>query len=530
MAQKNSGGLGSHLYFRSPQEILQEGMTLYQNGNVVCAVEVFQDGCKRYPKNADLWMTLGVILKNSGELQSAKVCLYRSLKLSPSNPGIYNNLGNLYQKIDDTDQAESFYRKAHLLDPENVDFALNLGRHLLRTNNEQEGMTLLEQLATQNQDVFRVHQALGLARLQHLDMRGAEKSFRKVIELNPNYAEGWANLGSALVNQKKHQEALKILSKATELDELLPQPQWNKAIVQLREGNWYEGWQWHEWRRKLPGYREHVQSKDKEWSGQKDKKATLLVRAEQGFGDTIQFIRFGVLLKERVGRVVLECQDELMHLCQCCEGFDEVISRSDNYQNYDYELPLLSIPGLLKITQREIPHKTPYIVPRDVEGPVKVKNATKFNVGLVWRGSSTHQQDKLRSCDLREYLELLSVEGADFYSLQKDSSDEEKSILHAHGIIDCDQKLKSFKDTVSLIKQLDLVISVDTAVAHLAGAIGTPVWNLIQFAPDWRWMLERSDTPWYPTMRLFRQSSLLDWCSTVSEIKHQLHKSVEEKS
>ena len=492
----------------------------FRRGDVQKAIERAQKVCESYPKHVDGWMMLGIYLKEAHRWDEAEACLVQSMRLEPKNPSVHNNLGNLLKIVGRFEEAENRYRKACRLAPGELDYQLNLGRHLMFEGKEKEGMQVLQEASDQHQGCWECKQALGVAYLQLFALDQAEACFSEVIKLNRRYAEAYANLGSALVCQNRHAEAREALERAIELNPFLPQPYWNLSIIFLREENFNRGWSLHEWRRKLPGYEERVEA-HKEWNGRELKDKTILLRAEQGLGDTLQFIRYAPLVKQSVGRVVLECQDELLNILKDYPGVDEVVGRSGEGVVYDEALPLLSVPWVLGLKRAYLEESVPYLgdYVRQIRGE-------KLRVGLTWSGSKQHPQDVLRSIKLEELHVLSRVPDIEWVCVQKEGVEDLRRVGWGMEI----PGLESFTSTQTVLEGLDLIITVDTAIAHLAGAMGMPVWTFIQFSSDWRWGMEADNTLWYPSMRLFRQKSFRDWSHTIGEIEDALCKEVEGRS
>ena len=256
---------------------------------------------------------------------------------------------------------------------------------------------------------------------------------------------------------------------------------------------------------------------------------TILIYVEQGVGDAIQFIRYVPLVTQACDKVIIECHRDLSALFQNIEGVKQVMVQGEPLPNFDIQCPLLSLPSVFNTTLKNIPSRVPYISLDSVlvqKWKDRVQHDdSKLRIGLVWSGSPKYKNDRNRSCSLADFAPFSKFADITFYSLQKGKASEQaKNPPEGMKLIDCSEDLNDFTDTAALIENLDLVISVDTAVAHLAGAIGNPVWTLLPFAPDWRWMLNREDSPWYPTMRLFRQPSPRDWESVIDSILRELYK------
>jgi ADP-heptose:LPS heptosyltransferase len=265
------------------------------------------------------------------------------------------------------------------------------------------------------------------------------------------------------------------------------------------------------------------------WDGKPLNDKAILIHTEQGFGDTIQFVRYLPMVKAQGGRVIFECQQSLCRLLRNCNGIDEIIEKTSANKlsgQSDVHTHLLDLPGIFKTTLKSIPLHIPYITPDPIlvdQWASRLKVDDGFKIGIVWAGNPHHTRDHNRSCSLADFAKLADVPGLSLYSLQKgNDSIESDNLLMGMEIVNLENELNDFTDTAAVIANLDLVISVDTAVAHLTGAIGKPVWTLLPFAADWRWLLKRKDSPWYPNMRLFRQNQPGDWSGVFEQVREEL--------
>ncbi|NJL22841.1 MAG: hypothetical protein HC895_21695 [Leptolyngbyaceae cyanobacterium SM1_3_5] len=285
------------------------------------------------------------------------------------------------------------------------------------------------------------------------------------------------------------------------------------AFTLLISGDLQAGFAEYEWRWRL-AYNPPRKLAQPRWDGAPLNGKTLLLWAEQGFGDTIQFVRYVSLLAKQ-GRVIVECQPSLRSLLTSVPGIAQVIPQGEPLPDFDLQAPLLSVPHLLKTAIDTIPAPVPYLQPtRSIELP------GKFKIGIAWAGDPKNPINQRRSCPVDQFLKLRSIPDVTLYSLQKD-----RTVELPEDVIDLSDRLQDFADTAAIVAQLDLVISIDTALAHLAGAMGKPIWVVLPFSPDWRWLLHRSNCPWYPTMRLFRQPQASDWDSVFTSIAAELQRS-----
>ena len=301
------------------------------------------------------------------------------------------------------------------------------------------------------------------------------------------------------------------------------------------QGDFPEGWMEYEWRWKCKDFPSQRQSFGQpQWGGDSLQGRTLLLHAEQGLGDAVQFIRYLPLAAQRGGRIILGCRPELQRLLQTAAPDLQVLAGGQFLPPFDVHCPLLGLPRLFATDLTNIPRNVPYLHADSADAAIwrdrLADPSSSLKVGLVWAGSPANKNDRNRSLKLASLAPLANVPGVRFLSLQKGAAaTEAKTPPEAMELIDVADELKDFADTAALIAVLDLVIAVDTAVVHLAGAMGKPVWVLLPFVPDWRWMLERTDSPWYPTMRLFRQTQLAEWEPVIAEVRARLHEFVQSR-
>lgn len=304
------------------------------------------------------------------------------------------------------------------------------------------------------------------------------------------------------------------------------------GICRLLNGDLHRGWPEYEWRLKTSSMAEPPSGRPR-WSGESLKNKTILVEAEQGHGDTIQFVRYLPQIKLVGANIILGCQPALRNLLIESKVADMVLSQGDIAPHFDTEITLLSLPGIFQASLETIPAEVPYLrIPQGsgIQAITAIVRYTEMlRVGLVWAGG-IYTKAPERSLELEQFRELFKLRGVKLFSLQKGNTAEELKLIMPDTIVDLAPCLNDFADTAAAIQELDLVISVDTAVAHLAGALGKPVWTLIPYVPDWRWMLNREDSPWYPTMRLFRQPKPGDWASVIARVAEQLTALVQQQS
>jgi hypothetical protein len=359
----------------------------------------------------------------------------------------------------------------------------------------------------------------------------ALSSYDKAISLHEDYAEAYSNRGTVLEELKRLDEALSSYEKAISINKDYAEAYWNSSICYLLAGNFNEGWARYEWRwqsksiSKTAGIRKFSQPL---WLGTEVlKDQTIFLYAEQGLGDTIQFSRYVSLVAGLGAKVVLEVQPSLVKLLSYLEGISQIISKGDKLPNFDYQCPLMSLPLAFKTELKTIPSVSKNISTdeKKVEKwQAILGEKTKPRVGIVWSGAVNHKNDLQRSLKLSQLITHLPSD-YEYLSLQKEISDVDKEVL-----IECckikhfGDDLKDFTDTAALCELIDIVISVDTSVAHLAGTLGKNTWVLLPYSPDWRWLLDRNDSPWYSSVKLYRQEKINDWESALVNIESDLKK------
>jgi Tfp pilus assembly protein PilF len=412
-----------------------------------------------------------------------------ALTLSPDSGILHYNLANSLKALREFETALSHYRKS-----------LELGLKIPE---------VLNNLGVCLRDLKRYNEALDC--------------FKGAVYLDPSFLLAHLNMGFLWLLMEKPSKALAPLQDALKINPHNPDAHWFLAHTFLILGDYEKGWEEYEWRwQKVDSSVPQRVFPEPTWTGEEFKGRTLLVWCEQGFGDTLQFIRFAKPLKEMGGAVILECPESLRGLLRRTQGLDRVVAQGESLPAFDLQCPLLSLPRLLGTTLKTLPAEVPYVeVDPDILTcwNMELADAKGGKVGLVWSGNIFPDHNRHRSLDPEMIRPLFQVPGVRFYSLQKGEAASEASKMP---VIDFSSRLTDFAQTAGLMKGLDLVITIDTSVAHLAGALGKEVWTLLPFSPDWRWFLERADSPWYPSMRLFRQPKPGDWKSVIKQIAREL--------
>jgi tetratricopeptide (TPR) repeat protein len=440
---------------------------------------------------------LGTTFQHQGKLDEAAKAYRRALALKPNYPAALNNLGNVLAEQGKLEEATKAYSRALAVKPDYAEAHYNLGHVLSREHWREEAMACFRRALDLRPDYAEPLNALGLAHEEQGELEKAKGCYRRALEIQPDFAEAHFNYG----------------------------------VVLLLQGELHQGWEEFEWRWRSrevrPRYPLHTQ-----WCGGDVNGRTVLLHAEQGLGDSLQFVRYVPLLAGLGARVLLEVPKSLVPLFSKIDGVSAVLARGDAVPAFDTHCPLMSLPLAFATTLDTIPGSTPYLradAERAAAWRRRVESLTGLRVGLVWAGNprpfqpGAHAIDKRRSITLGHFEALAGIEGVSFVSLQKgEPSTQTKTPPTGFAIHDWTDELNDFADTAALVDALDLVISVDTSVIHLVGGMGKPVWLLNRFDTCWRWLLGRDDSPWYPTLRQFRQRSAGDWADVLSQVRAEL--------
>jgi tetratricopeptide (TPR) repeat protein/glycosyltransferase involved in cell wall biosynthesis len=489
-----------------------------QQGQLEEALAAYQQAIAIDPNYADALNSLGLVLREQGQTEAAIAHYQQMLARSPQNADAYNHLGNAFQEQKQFEAAIPCYQKALQLRPDAPAFYNNLGAALQELNRLTASIAAYQQAIALKLDYPDAYYNLGNALRNQDRFEAAIAAYRQAIVLQPNYPQAFNNLGLVLYELNQLTASIAAYQQALILKPNYPDAHLNLSLSLLTLGQLQQGFQEYEYRWQVQGknFKPPRNFDQPLWDGSPLTGQTILLHAEQGFGDTIQFIRYAALVAERGGRVVVECQVALIRLLRSIPSIQSLVAAGTPLPAFQVHTPLLSLPRLLETTSDTIPAQIPYLQPPSTSWQLEAPPGV-LKVGLVWAGSPDHQSDRHRSCPFTHFLKLLDLPGICFYSLQK--GDRTADLSQAEGRIqDLGEQLEDFADTAAAIAQLDLMISVDTSVAHVAGALGHPVWVLLSFAPDWRWQRDRSDTPWYPTMRLFRQAALGDWNGAIDQV------------
>lgn len=486
------------------------GNALRGQGQLEEAVAAYHQAVAFRPDFAEAHYNLGIVLKELGRLDDAIITFRRAIALNPDSPAAHVNLGNALRDRGQLDAAVAAFRQAIVLKPNYVEAHHNLGNVLRARGDLDEAIAAHRQVVALTPNYAEGHSNLGVSLANHGRLDEAIASFRQAIVLRPNYAEAHYNLGIALADQGRLDESIAAYRQAIALRPDSAEAHHNLAWPLLLRGEFAAGWEEFEWRFRVRSFGYNRGFYQPQWDGSDLTGKTILLHAEAGHGDTVQFVRYAPLVAHRGGHVILECQPALVSLLAQVPGIERVIPYGDPLPHFDCQIHLLSLPRIFHTTLDNIPRSVPYLAAPAERARLwkeRLREDRGLKVGLVWAGSDKVRDPRKRTASLSVLAPLASVAGVQFYSLQKgEAAHQAAHPPQGMPIIDWTEELHDFADTASLMDHLDLIISVDTGVVHVAGAMGKPVWVLLPFIADWRWLLAREDSPWYPTLRLFRQS------------------------
>jgi tetratricopeptide (TPR) repeat protein len=429
-------------------------------------------------------------------------------------------------------EAEALYRQILREQPDHGDALRLLATLAWETNRLHEAIELLNHALAKNPDSADIHALIGLPLVATDQLEQAIAHLQKAVALRPNFADAHANLAVAFLHAGQPARAVDAARASLALEDRAT-VRFNLGFALLLMGELRQGWREYFWRWRSPELNARNPHQHPQWDGSPLAGRTLLLHGEQGFGDTIQFSRFIPLIAAREskspnpGKIVFRVQPSLKRLLMNFPGTFSVIARGEPLPPCDLQCPLLNVPMLVDTTLQSIPADTPYIhadaeLSKNWQRRMAGAGQSVLKIGLCWAGRPTHPDDHHRSIRLAEMMALAQFPNIHWFSLQK--GPRAAGVADEFPLTDWTADLSDFADTAALIANLDLVLTVDTSVAHLAGAMGKPTWVLLPYAPDWRWLLERSDSPWYPTARLFRQPKMGDWETVIAAVGEALVK------
>jgi tetratricopeptide (TPR) repeat protein len=502
------------------RQLLRNALLLHSQGKLPEAEKLYLRTLEQHPGDPDALHLLGVLCNDRGRGGDALGLIERAIAIRPDVARYHSDLGNALCGTGRISEAIRCHECAIRLEPSTIAYHVNLGAALRDAGESLRAIEAYKDAVALDPRFAQAYNNLGVVLADEGRLDEAIASFHRAIEIDRNYADAHTNLGVTLYANRRAEESVAHCRRAVELNPDFAKAHSNLALILLGTGHFPEGWIEHEWRWKCnPAFKPRPFSQP-QWSGEPLASKTILLHAEQGFGDAIQFARYVPLIARRAKKVIVECPPALARLFQSLEASATVIPSGHLLPPFDTHCSLMSLPYALG--DQTIPAEIPYVRPGSSLVHAwrgKLRPTHPRQIGIAWAGRPTHSNDRNRSMS-SEHLSLLArLPGIEWHSLLKNPTEGIAPRLH---ILDHSSDLNDFADTAAFIANLDLVISVDTAVAHLAGAMGRPIWLLLPFAAEWRWMLNRDDSPWYSTMRLFRQERWGDWAGVMHRVADTL--------
>jgi len=473
--------------------LFQLAWALLDSNEPYQSISVARQATQRQPDFADAHAILGRALAAVKKFDEALVSARRAAELAPDNPEVRNHLGLVLKDAAHPRDAEAEFLRAIELNPGSAHY----------------------------------HRNLAAARDALDDVEGSIAAAEECRRLGGEDVQLLSNLAALHRRRRDHSTALAMADRALALQPNHPESHGSRAMALLAMGDYADGFVEYEWRWRCDNFT--TRSRDfgrPMWDGSDPRGRRVFVHTEQGYGDTLQFVRYVPMLAARGAEVILECHPSLRTLLRRVEGVSKVVPAGMNPPDFDLHTPLLSMPKWFSTTLENLPNQVPYVTPDRARveiwrGRIGASAANAVKVGLVWSGNV--QPDPNRTCPLVNFVPLAQAPSVTFFSLQVgDASREIETVAQRMPITDLSKDLTDFHETAAAMQCLDLILTIDTAAAHLAGALGRRAWTLLPWAADWRWLSDRDDSPWYPTMRLFRQVTKGDWSEPVAQIKQAL--------
>ena len=510
-------------------QALAMALQQHQAGNLAAAEPLYRQILALQPKHADALHYLGVIAHQQGRNDSAVDLIRQAIAARPNYPEAHDNLGNALNGMGMLDEAIVAYRKAGVLMPRSAQTRNNLGLALLASGQIDEAMNAFREAVKIDPHYSPAYSNLSNTLLEKRIFEEAMTTARKAIALDSRNAKAHGNLGNALRDTGNLEQAIQAYRQTLLIEPANADAHLNYSIALLLRGDLAQGWEEYEWRWECAGYASMRRNfSQPQWDGSPLNGKTLLLHVEQGLGDAIQFSRYVPLIAEFLAeaaapKIIFEIHPELQRLFQTFAKQCTIVLRGKPLPPFDVQCRLLSLPRIFKTTLASIAATVPYLFPdanlvETWRTPLS-SAGPEMKVALTWAGNPNFKGDQTRSISLDRLSPLAALQGINFYSIQKGYAAQQ--VLQPPvglRLIDLSADLHDFADTAAVISMMDLVITTDTSVAHLAGALGKPVWLMLQFVPYFLWLLKGEESPWYPSMRLFRQPARGDWDSVIKQV------------
>jgi tetratricopeptide (TPR) repeat protein len=502
------------------------GLIKLGRGRPAAALPLLDAALKRNPGEPEILSNRGLVLAALDRDAEALESIDRALAAKPDNPDTLNNRGNVLLKLVRSGEALATFDRALAIAPGHLGAAVSRGNALAALGRNAEALAQYEALIAALPASAELHFNRGNA-LCGLARHGeAIAAYDRALLLRGDHVKTHINRGVALQALNRHEEAIAGFERVIALDKSNADARHNAALSRLTLGDYQPGFAQYEARWERAGMPRRRRLGRPLWLGEYPLfRKTILLTAEQGLGDTIQFARYAPVLAAMGAKVALEVPSELVSLLGRIAGVSGTVARGEALPPFDLHCPVGSLPLALRTEAAAIPAASPYLAAdegRIAKWRARLGDSKARRVALAWSGRATHPNDRNRSIALARLAPLVGLEGIEFVSIQRELRAEDTPLLGRLPLEHLGDELVDFDDTAAVLALADLVISVDTAVAHLAGAMGRPTWVLLPFCPDWRWMLAREDSPWYPTARLYRQSLPGDWESVIARVRNDL--------
>ena len=516
-------------------EALNYARQLLASGQFAGAEPVYRQLLAAAPQAAELWHEMGLLRLQTGALEEARQCLSRAVELDGNVAAYHSNLGAVYRKMKRPAEAAACFRRAVSIASPTPEIYNNLALALKDSDQEDEALATFDAALALREDYANGHfnRANLLYDIGRIDE--AVAGYRRVLQLAPRDAAAWGRLGAAYYDQADTDAALDCFGRALAIQPDFPEARRSRGVIWLARGEYDRGWAEAEYRLECKDSAPRAFTKPR-WRGEPLAGRTLLLHPEQGLGDTLQFMRYAPLALQCGGAVKLAVQPPLVPLARQ-SGFEAGLVSADEPADFDVHCPLMSVPAYLPDASGQPYWGGPYLRAKPelvADWQPRIAALGGFKVGIAWAGNPTHAADRFRSVHLRQFAPLAAIDGVRLVSLQ--CGQGKTQIAEVGGEFDVvdlgddvDRSAGAFMDTAAVIEHLDLVVSVDTSIVHLAGGLGQAAWVLVPFSPDWRWGLTGDTTRWYPSLRLFRQRRFDVWVEVFAQVAAALRPLVAER-
>jgi Tfp pilus assembly protein PilF len=470
-------------------------------------------------------MAIAWKMVQSGDLAGARQHLLGLTDADPALAQAWYLLGSVNQLLGNAAESLANYERVLRLEPDHVATLNNVGVALHALGMPREAAASLRIAIRIKPDYAEAHSNLGNSLKDQGDLDGAVACYRRAIEIDSSYFDAYNNLGNGLRAQGHLAESVTCYERALELKPDNPEMHLNRALAWLQMGDFERGWREFEWRLKCRDYAIPPIAAPR-WDGRPLDGKTILLYADHGFGDTIQFIRYAPLVRDCGGRVIVACQKPIARLMASCPGVEQVVPEGSLLPEFIVYSPVMSLPLAFGMTLSSVPARIPYL---SADGELidrwrtQLGSSPSFKIGVAWQGNPTYRRDRERSFRLVDLERVAKIPGVELVSFQRIHGVEQiGEVQSCFAVKSIGEKLNDFMDTAAAMQSVDLMITPDSSLGHVAGALGVPVWLALSFAADSRWLQGRTDTPWYPSMRLFRQARWGDWAQVFEQMAVEL--------